>query len=230
MTVLDRLLAGLPEAFSTAPRPSRIDGCPCCASRAGLDRLLRTPREQLTPGELGPYAASVLNTVGAPADLRYFLPRILQLVLTSELARPELPLVGRKLAQAGWQDWPEAPYLRRLLDALWLDVLHDAGQWWDADAVLCALGAADPDGTGGRLAEWARFADPVAVERLYEFALGGELEPRDAFWDEQGAAYRTFAAWLRGPELQLAVEAAFLRTDDPTQLDQLITVHDILAA
>ncbi|MFB7905787.1 hypothetical protein ACFXPX_01760 [Kitasatospora sp. NPDC059146] len=68
------------------------------------------------------------------------------------------------------------------------------------------------------------------MERLYEFALGGELEPRDALWDERGAAYRTFAAWLRGPELQLAVEAAFLRIDDPTQLDQLITVHDILAA
>ncbi|MFE3873105.1 hypothetical protein ACFXPX_01755 [Kitasatospora sp. NPDC059146] len=149
-TALQHLVTGLPEAFSTAPRPSRIDACPCCASRAGLDRLLRTPRAQLTPEELGPYAASVLNTVGSPADLRYFAPRILQLVLTGELAWPDVPLVCRKLAQAGWQDWPEAPYLRRLLDALWPDVLHDARQCGDTEAVLSGLGAADPDGTGGR--------------------------------------------------------------------------------
>ncbi|MFB7905786.1 hypothetical protein ACFC1T_05120 [Kitasatospora sp. NPDC056076] len=93
----------------------------------------------------------MLNTVGSPADLRYFAPRILQLVLTGELAWPDVPLVCRKLAQAGWQDWPEAPYLRRLLDALWPDVLHDARKCGDTEAVLSGLGAADPDGTGGRV-------------------------------------------------------------------------------
>lgn len=226
---LRALLDGLPAAFSTAARPTGIDACPCCTSPAELDALLRTPREQLGPEELGHYAASALNTVGSPADLRYFTPRILQLVLTSELTWPDLELVGIKLAQAGWQDWPEAPYLRRLLDALWSDVLHNAEEWWDAEAVLCALAAADPDGTGDRLTEWARFATPVAVERLYEFALGGRLEPRDPFWDEQGAPCRAFAQWLRGADLQLAVEAAVLRIDDPTQLDQLFTVHGILA-
>ncbi|MER7670841.1 hypothetical protein ABTY61_20560 [Kitasatospora sp. NPDC096128] len=88
---------------------------------------------------------------------------------------------------------------------------------------------ADRDGTGDRLAEWARFATPAAVERLYEFALGGGLEPRNPFRDEQGAPCRAFAQWLRGADLQLAVEAAVLRIDDPTQLDQLFTVHGILA-
>ncbi|MGW3042340.1 hypothetical protein ACWC9T_20425 [Kitasatospora sp. NPDC001159] len=53
-------------------------------------------------------------------------------------------------------------------------------------------------------------------------------KPRNAFWDKQTTPYRTFVDWLRGPDLQLAVEAAVLRTDDSTQLDQLSTVHDIL--
>ncbi|MBD0692007.1 hypothetical protein [Streptomyces sp. CBMA123] len=68
------------------------------------------------------------------------------------------------------------------------------------------------------------------MERLYEFALGGGLKPRDPFWHRQTAPYREFADWLRGPRLQLAVEEAIVRIDDPTQLDQLFTIHDILAA
>ncbi|MFJ8478230.1 hypothetical protein [Kitasatospora sp. NPDC094011] len=66
------------------------------------------------------------------------------------------------------------------------------------------------------------------MERLYEFAVSGGLEPQNAFWDKQGAPYQAFVDWLRGPGLQLAVESAILRVDDPTQLEQLITVHDIL--
>ncbi|MFF9640976.1 hypothetical protein [Kitasatospora aureofaciens] len=69
--------------------------------------------------------------------------------------------------------------------------------------------------TGDRLAEWARLATPTAVERLHELALAGGLEPSNAFWDKQSSAYRAFAAWLHGPDLQLAVETAVFRTDDP---------------
>ncbi|MFF2147691.1 hypothetical protein [Kitasatospora sp. NPDC058190] len=224
---LRELINGLPEAFAAAPRPARIDACPCCTTRAEIDLLLRTPRERLGPDELMHYATSALNTVGSPADLRYFAPRILQLVLTGELTVPDLEVVGIKLAQAGWRDWPEAPYLRRLLDALWSDVLGNADEWWDAEAVVCALAGADPD-IGHRLAEWAHLATPTAVERLHEFVMTGGGKPRNAFWDKQGTPYRTFVDWLRGPDLRLAVEAAVLRTDDPVQLEQLSTVHDIL--
>ncbi|MFJ9772414.1 hypothetical protein ACIRVF_14400 [Kitasatospora sp. NPDC101157] len=228
-TALQHLIHGLPAAFATAPRPTGIDACPCCHPPDGIDTLLRTPRERLGPDELTRYATSALNTVGSPGDFRYFAPRILQLVLTGELSVPDLEVVGIKLAQAGWYDWPEAGYLRRLLAALWSDALHNAEEWWDAESVLCALAAADPDGTGDRLAEWARLATPTAVERLHEFALAGGLAPSNAFWDEQSAPYRAFAEWLRGPDLQLSVETAVFRTDDPAQLEQLFTVHDILA-
>ncbi|MER7845835.1 hypothetical protein ABTZ03_18015 [Kitasatospora sp. NPDC096077] len=230
-TPLQHLIHGLPAAFAAAPRPTALDACPCCTRPAELSVLLHTPRERLTADELTYYATSVLNTVGSPADFRYFAPRILQLALTTELTVPDLELVGNKLARAGWQEWPEAGYLRRLLDALWVDVLHNADEWWDAEAVLCALAAAGdraPAAFTGRLAEWELLVTPVAVERLYEFAVSGGLEPQNAFWDRQGAPYQAFVDWLRGPGLQLAVESAILRVDDPTQLEQLITVHDIL--
>ncbi|MFD8703221.1 hypothetical protein ACFV1W_11435 [Kitasatospora sp. NPDC059648] len=67
------------------------------------------------------------------------------------------------------------------------------------------------------------------MERLHGLALAGGLVPSNAFRDEQSPPYRAFAEWLRGPDLQLAVETAVFRTDDPTQLEQLFTVHDILA-
>ncbi|MFH9349984.1 hypothetical protein [Kitasatospora sp. NPDC017646] len=66
------------------------------------------------------------------------------------------------------------------------------------------------------------------MERLHELALSGGLKPSNAFWEQQRAPYQDLTARLCGPELQLAVETALFRTDDPTQLEQLITVHDIL--
>ncbi|MER7767460.1 hypothetical protein [Kitasatospora sp. NPDC096140] len=223
---LQHLLAGLPAAFAAAPRPGRIDACPCCTPQAALDTLLRTPRERLGPDELTRYATSVLNTVGSPADLRYFTPRILRLLLTGELLLPDLEPFCGKLDRAAWRDWPEAPYLGELLDALWTDVLTGP-EWWDAEAVLCALTAADPGSVDRRLAEWARLATPTAVERLHEFLLVGP-GPRNAFWDRTSPSYRAFTAWLRGPVLLDAVADAFDRTEEPAHLEQLATVHDIL--
>ncbi|MFD8754485.1 hypothetical protein ACFV0O_26370 [Kitasatospora sp. NPDC059577] len=224
---LQNLVDGLPDAFAAAPRPTVIDACPCCTPQVAIDTLLRTPRERLGPEDLTRYAASVLNTVGSPADLRYFTPRILQLLLAGELTLPDLEPFCLKLARAGWSDWPEAPYLRQLLDALWSDVLTGPA-WWDAEAVLCALAAADPAGTDGRLAAWERLATATAVDRLHEFLLDSGGRPRNAFWDRGGAAHLAFTAWLRGPALRRAVEEAIDRTDGSGPLEQLFTVHDVL--
>ncbi|MFJ8622920.1 hypothetical protein ACIRD3_08730 [Kitasatospora sp. NPDC093550] len=228
MTGLRNLITGLPDAFAAAPRPARVEGCPCCTSPAGPDALLRTPRERLGPEELAHYAGAVLDTVGSPADLRYFAPRILQLLLTGELACPELESFCLKLARASWQDWPEAPYLRRLFHALWQDVLGDGEEWWDAEAVLCAVAAADPATVEPALAEWARLATPTAVERLHEFLLHSGTEPRNAFWDRRAPGYRAFTDWLCDPVLLAAVEEAVHRTENPAHLEQLFTVHAVL--
>ncbi|MFD5468620.1 hypothetical protein ACFWIQ_38325 [Kitasatospora sp. NPDC127059] len=105
----------------------------------------------------------------------------------------------------------------------------------DQAPITCTPGPGTPSGdacpccTGGRLAERELLTAPVAVERPYEFAVGGGCEPRNAVWDEQSAPHQAPVDRLCGARLQLAVEEAVFRIDDPTQLDQLFTIHDILA-
>ncbi|WP_369184603.1 hypothetical protein [Streptomyces sp. Y1] len=226
MNALAELVQGLPAAFAAAPWPGRIDAC--CCREAVVGALLRVPRERLGPDELGVYGASVLNTMGAPADLRYFAPRLLQLSLSGELAYPELELICHKLARAGWRDWPEAAYLRRLFDALWAEVLASADERRDADAVLCALAAAEGC-VDRRLAAWERLESPSAVARLYGLVTATGLEPRNGYWWKDGPAYRAFAAWLRGDGLRAAVAEAVGRTDDELALERLFVLHDALA-
>ncbi|MER7752264.1 hypothetical protein [Kitasatospora sp. NPDC097643] len=239
---LGDLIDGLVPAFAAAPRPTRIDACPCgnCGWQDTVETLLRTPLTRLGPDELGRYAFSVLNTVGSAEDLRYFAPRILHLSLTDELLLPDLELIADALARARWRSWPEAPYLHKLFDALWADVLHNTTEWWDAEAVLCALGAAELR-IDGHLAAWARLDTPPAVERLHDLvrtrlhlSRDGLLRPQNAYWQQDGPAYRTLLDWLNadGPHTAAAaVEAAFARataTTGPDLLEQLVAVHDVL--
>ncbi|MGA5823074.1 hypothetical protein ACPC54_35085 [Kitasatospora sp. NPDC094028] len=235
MPKLRDLVDGLPAAFAAAARPGRIDACPCdCRyGRVVVGTLLGTPRERLGPDELGVYGASVLSTMGAPDDLRYFAPRLLQLSLAQEFVHPDLESICHKLALAGWRDWPEAPYLRRVFDALWAEVLGAAGARWDAEAVLCALALAEggeEGGVDGRLAAWARLGTPGAVAHLYGLVTANGPEPRNAYWREDDPAYRAFAAWLGGAGLRAAVQDAVARTDEESVLEQLLVLHDVLAS
>ncbi len=73
----------------TRPKPSSIQGCPCCVDNKEICSLLSTPLREITGGELSSYSSSAFLTVGREADYLYFLPRIVEIGFT----------------EAGW--WPD---------------------------------------------------------------------------------------------------------------------------
>jgi len=68
-TAIDELYA----AFSSQPKPKRIEACPCCVPADEYCALLETPLRKLTEEQLSAFASSLLLTAGSEDDLRWLL-------------------------------------------------------------------------------------------------------------------------------------------------------------
>jgi hypothetical protein len=97
------VLADSDDAFALAPRPTRIECCPCCTTAEEIAVLLSMPRKLLSANELQHYAASSMTTIASAHDLRYFTPRILELCHTGEMIWPDIEIVYDDLRRADWE-------------------------------------------------------------------------------------------------------------------------------
>jgi hypothetical protein len=229
---IDRLYA----AFAHMPRPAKIDYCPHCFTE-DEERALLAPVElrQIPIDVLRPYAADVMLTVGGIDDLRYFLPRILEIACTVEFQWPDLEPVASRLRIAGWQDWPatETAAVRGVLQALWATTLATFPSTLDIETVLCAIGNAEDD-VDPYLISWAAaLHDPPAAAHLRELLHGGARwdqhiagwRLRDEFWDGRDSQVAT---WLAGPDLRRAVADAITTVDAEQTLQVLEGIDDML--
>jgi len=94
-------------------------------SKTGLSNLRRDFLMQTDSAEdLGLYVFHAMTTVGDVDDFRHFLPRILELALSTEfpVAREVVP---GKLRYAKWTEWPagESQAVRAYLAELWRTTL-----------------------------------------------------------------------------------------------------------
>jgi hypothetical protein len=190
-------LAALHRAFDGVPRPAHLTGCPCCAGRVDLARLLSVPRASLTAADLELYATKAITTVGTPDDFRWFLPRLLELLLTGEL-EVDVEIVLGKLAISGFDDW--APSLRTAIEeVLWaeltrrlLDCPSGVDEW------LCGIALATRS-----LASWLKRLEAMdsvefrsALARLR--ATLGSKHGASARWEGAPDQLTVLRAWVAG--------------------------------
>jgi len=211
MEAIDRLY----DEFASHSRPRSIDYCSCCFTPSEEQELLAPVRLRSLPMEaLRPYAADVMLTVGGAADLRYFLPRIIEVATLESFLYPDLEgLIGR-LPAAEWSTWPqpEQDAVRAYFHALWADALFSAEPAVGVGAALCAIGNAEDDLTP-YLTRWTDSLDRAsAVQALREFVehdcrldRHGRLRPTNAYWAKRAAA--PVVDWLGGAGLRSAVAA-----------------------
>lgn len=228
---VDRLYA----VFAAVPRPVAIDGCEHCWTEQEAAVLLGpVPLRELSAGDLRPYAAGVLLTIGDIADFRYFLPRILEIACTDGFNWPDLePLAGRLLL-AEWETWTaeERAAVREVLWACWKRVLTGHPESWGADAVLCAIGNAEDD-LAPYLEAWAAALEhPAAAAELRDLlrfsvrSKDGAVRLTNAFWDDRDAQA---AAWVSGSELRAALVAAAASAGTEEALQVLVDIDELLA-
>ena len=196
------------DAFSNEPRPTRIEGCPCCVDIQEVAKLVSTPLRQITPEELGGYASSVFLTVGSEADFRYFLPRILEGLITEVSWWPDPEVVGKAMANIPWDQWTKgqqqvlAEYFGAAFNTL-LTVPSPEG--YEIDSWLCCSSHVLP--------EWERMLDrlidhPKALVALYEWHSEPLQTGRlgNGFWDSSPKE-AVFLQWMLSEQVKAVLMA-----------------------
>jgi hypothetical protein len=127
------------------PKPSKIEGCPCCTDPKELCMLLSKGLRDLTYEELRDYGMSAFLTMGAERDFEYLLPRLLETAAVED-PFPSLEILLGKLTLAGWQTWPHRrrAAVVQFFDAWFTELLNAEpphGGW--IDDLLCGIGAAE---------------------------------------------------------------------------------------
>ena len=113
-------ITALYARFSTYRLRQPPDACPCCISTEENRVLFIVPLADLSEKQLRRYAFKAITTWGNAADFRYFLPRILELLLCPD-SKLEKDAFFDKMLYAGWDGWPDAEKgaVRQVLRAWW---------------------------------------------------------------------------------------------------------------
>jgi hypothetical protein len=207
---LRQAIEGVYAAFRDVPRPTSVDGCPCCIDQKGISILLSKPLRALSPEDLAHYAASAFLTVGAVEDYLHFLPRILEILATKNDWWPDPEVVTRAIHTAGFHSWPDSrrTALTRFFEEVVGDLLVTEGSGFEIDSWICAL---------GRLhVGCAPFLRRIAVSRprlieLYEVnsqpLAAGRLA--NGFWDDAPEEQKQVVEWFRSPETRKIIQEQY---------------------
>lgn len=182
-----------------APPPERIEGCPCCIDQSELRVLHTVPLRKLSSDDLCAFSSSALLTVGEEADVRYFLPRILELCALEPDGFPDIEIRLGKLGLMDWQAWPADErraigcFVREWLEGL---LLRDHGDVRQLDALVCgaAIAGLDVDAMLARIDQSPASAQTLFEDNSYSFWKHGG--PSNAFWPQMGPGREAFVRWL----------------------------------
>ncbi|MEU8079127.1 hypothetical protein AB0B31_27240 [Catellatospora citrea] len=197
-------------AFARHPRAERIGYCGHCVADAEALVLQQVPLRRLTAGDLERFTFKLLSTWGDEADLRHFLPRVLELFATGEQRDNSLltkTLSNVRYYGAAWAP-DELAAVEGYLLALMRQILTDRDSPLRVTALL--KGAAENGHTvEPYLAVWADEPGEAATLGLaYLIDDFGWTSSRDDryHWEVR--------AWLSTGVPAGRLEAAFLATDD----------------
>ncbi|WP_300487168.1 hypothetical protein [Flavobacterium sp.] len=117
-TAIERLYA----TFSCYPANGTMEGCPCCVSATDKEKIHTKPLRQLDGEDLSRYAFKALTTWGNTDDFKHYLPRIFELLSTTDFIVDTFVVLG-KLNYAKWKTWPaeEQKAINAFLMAWWID-------------------------------------------------------------------------------------------------------------
>jgi hypothetical protein len=225
---LKEAVEGLYAAFAAYPLRKPVDGCDCCVWAEDVAVLCSVPLRQLPADALYRIATSLVLTWGDVAEVKYLLPRLLEVALT-ERGWVDWEVLLACPRRAGWHRWTDAEQtaLRRYLRSLWRAALETPPSDEDSivpdvDRGLCAIAQAEED-LSWYLRQWALDRSDAALENLCHFLadnarpLRRRGRPDDAFWRDRELQAARVVDWLRRPALAEMLLAEFERRE-PTPL------------
>jgi hypothetical protein len=227
-----------------------VCNCSCCVAPQVEHELIRTPLNALPAPTLAEYTNSAHGWDGrVEDDLRYFLPRYLELIAIGEVpSTTGIDTCLRRLADADYRNsWPEAEAkaLNDAFAALLRLVLEEPPSCemgriptWDVDTaedLICMVAFANGD-VGLMLATWdaerTRNAD-LHLANMIGNADWLDRRLRSSSWYRLGdarvkAEAERVVAWLVRPETRIRLEQACLAERDPEMADLLSFAEGIV--
>jgi len=188
----------------------------------------------LSVDELSGYAGWAMTTVGEVEDYKHFLPRILELAVSSGVLEPEI--VASKLRYGHWQDWPpqEKSALIDVFCEACVQALDEHTDEYDASCWFCGMAklAIDLQPT---MQAWESASSSNAALQLAQLLRSTLLFENDVdemgYWgDIASETVRSIRAWLLGPNVHTRLTLARLATasNDIWMLDQALGARDRL--
>lgn len=216
-------------------RSLEVCRCTCCMYSKSEHELLNTPLHEITADTLAEYTNSAHGWDDAviSREFRYFLPRYLELMAqyNPPSYNSDLGFCLSRIGRAQWLNkWPENEvecvnaFFDELVRAILLDVSHQVpGQHrfntLDIEDVLSCIHHAGGD-LERALKVWDAAPDPGAALNMaslrYEITWSNG-EPTLSDWDfdqSMRAEGNRIAAFLRRPEVDERIEAAFFMTEN----------------
>ena len=214
---LDGAIDALYDAFAEVELRRWTDPCLHCHTEDEERALHVEPLRAVPIEAMEAYAGSALWTWGDGRDLRYFTPRLLEVVADHDLSPGIESLFGR-LRLADWHTWTtdQVEAVRRFAVALWHRTLTEPAGTWACDEVLCAVAQIEDD-LQPYLDRWIADGRAQAGRHLvhliaYEADVG-HRRLRNEWWPDRIGQQDQVLRWL--DTAPVADRLATVVTEDP---------------
>jgi len=202
----------LREAFADYPARPVLEGCPHCRGTVVV-----------ADEDLFNLSLRLGNTVGTYADLKSYLPAMLEDLATGG-DLDESIVLGRLHDRPGWETWPDAEReaITAYLHTVWRVLLSAyparAGAFRDSYTFLRAMNGLYPD-IGPFLREWDAVRTPDADRHLAAFVDS---------WTYRQDFPAAAVTWMRLPEVRDRLFQAFIADPDGPAADEYASAYDLL--
>jgi hypothetical protein len=206
-----------------------MEPCPCCHLSEDGKRLRLKLLRKLGPKDLSTYAMDALYTWGNESDFKHFLPRILDLMASTEEPRDGFvdpqsifsKLVYESWCSTNWHNWPvaEQTALSNYTRAVWNAVLDSDPDELSNGAYdwLCAFAYAEND-LSFYLDQWLAAGSANAHRNLARMivwdGVPNAARPGRGYWAERSEQWQQLVDWLRRPEVKQKLASGLAKWSD----------------
>jgi hypothetical protein len=226
-------LASVEAAFASHALSFPLAYCECCTDPKFIDRLVTTPRTELSEDDVAEVVASLTLTLGTEDDVPYFVPLFCRDLLSAPLYDAELAFARIRTSFGSWPP-SERTAVARFLTSQWQFLLlappeRHASLWTTTLECFMMLDSVD---VALRLIDDAcEFAQHYRIRILDRFTVADEdrvIDFHSAGYDDTGDQVRLVAHWLMSEATASFIDAELVEiaksdTQEAHRLESLRT-------